>query len=383
MPDASGTNDGELADVIVPEESTGSLDPLDALQNLAADHAEPFENLTLLGEDVSSPLHESELTDFLTSLMQQGFVRESKKDALAMARRRNWVNAASAMAILSQFITFCLSRIVGLLLGVAWIVVALLAAPKARFLKRLGALSAIQALTRDNRPPIVYLRSFGRDSVMFSNRMGWSFSREEKLALRMSKQGPFIAIGQPGETAPQLGACRLYVDDEHWKMVVERMVHESQMVLILFNPTDGLRWELDLCMRMAANVPIYILVERSDAAEFNEYLRSTGITSTHKHGVFRVNEANEVTRVAKSAARCQFEGKYGQLEQTIQEDRRSRRFTELRKKPTRKRAALILIGIVGFSVLAVAILFFLHWYNDKHFWKPYTPPDISPYYPYE
>jgi hypothetical protein len=48
----------------------------------------------------------------------------------------------------------------------------------------------------------------------------------------MSKIGPFVAIGRPGERLPQLGAIRLYVADPEWQEMVTRLMSEAALVVL-------------------------------------------------------------------------------------------------------------------------------------------------------
>jgi hypothetical protein len=77
-----------------------------------------------------------------------------------------------------------------------------------------------------------------------------SVSSEEKLISGFETCGPVLAIGRPGEWLPPLGACRLYVDDQHWQEVVHDLIRRSACVLIRLGRTDGLRWELQEAARL-------------------------------------------------------------------------------------------------------------------------------------
>ena len=86
--------------------------------------------------------------------------------------------------------------------------------------------SAATARSRDNRPPILLLRSFRDDEtrVLLS---GWSASPwgtnttlEELVVDCLAGHGPVVAIGRPGEALPPLGAAREYVDHGSWQQRV-------------------------------------------------------------------------------------------------------------------------------------------------------------------
>ena len=121
--------------------------------------------------------------------------------------------------------------------------------------KKLGALTVEEALARDRRQPIVYLRSFEADKadeivratqtvLSGVRRRGPRQSREEEIAERLSAAGPVVALGRPGEALPQLGAARVYVPDEAWQAQVKDWLGRSQLVVLRVGHTAGLVWEL-------------------------------------------------------------------------------------------------------------------------------------------
>lgn len=100
-------------------------------------------------------------------------------------------------------------------------------------------------LLSDPRAPVVYLRPFYSDEqAARKSKILFSPSEEEQLALAMNEIGPFVAIGKPGEPAPQLGAARVYLEDQDWKRKVASWVSNAQLVLIRLGLTEGLSWEL-------------------------------------------------------------------------------------------------------------------------------------------
>jgi hypothetical protein len=76
---------------------------------------------------------------------------------------------------------------------------------------------------------------------------------EEFIFALFGKCGPIIAIGRPGESVPPLGASRLWVDDDKWKLVVDELLTEAQYVIMIMGELpmprqpeqeDGLIWEV-------------------------------------------------------------------------------------------------------------------------------------------
>ncbi len=125
-----------------------------------------------------------------------------------------------------------------------------------------GALLAI-----DDRRPIVHLRSFGDDEVKiksiagdatksifgrfdmaatYKSRLLWQSIRlEEALAGIARSFGPFIAIGEPNEKMPDIGAARAYLGDDQWQEKVAEWMEKSLLITMIGGVTPGLLWELD------------------------------------------------------------------------------------------------------------------------------------------
>jgi len=124
-----------------------------------------------------------------------------------------------------------------LALGIGGIVLAGIAVAAAHRAKRHAAPLAEDVLAMDPRPPVLYLRSFETDSGLAN--------QEDALADIVDEVGPFIAIGQPGEALPRLGAARQYVGDGEWQPYVRDMLDRSRMVFMLAGKTEGLGWEIN------------------------------------------------------------------------------------------------------------------------------------------
>jgi hypothetical protein len=126
--------------------------------------------------------------------------------------------------------------------------------------ERLRSVRGESLLISDKRPPILYLRSF--DDEVHDNRfsrflrcafsgkqmsMGtpaWGPREQAELAKLMNKIGPYIAIGRPGESMPELGAARMYISDQEWKSKVRHLMDQAKIVVIRAGKTEGLRWEV-------------------------------------------------------------------------------------------------------------------------------------------
>jgi len=130
--------------------------------------------------------------------------------------------------------------------------------------RRAAALSGTEALKKDPRAPVVYLRSFVDDpkaaqtygtaqsSPLAQAVMGTSataalmssHTEEEQLAKAFNTLGPFVAVGRPGELLPLLGATRIYLSDEEWRPQVDTLMRNAALLVFRAGNTPGFWWEL-------------------------------------------------------------------------------------------------------------------------------------------
>jgi uncharacterized protein len=159
--------------------------------------------------------------------------------------------------------------------------------------KRYKALSATEVTENDPRPPVVYLRSFqddrragkplylfraGNARMTFHYFAAWSemfhifdgISEEEVLADVVSRVGPMIAIGRPGENLPQLGAARVYVTNEEWQREVHAFLDKASLVVLRLGRTEGFWWEVEQSAKKLDPRRLVLLVplNRKDYEEF-------------------------------------------------------------------------------------------------------------------
>ena len=124
--------------------------------------------------------------------------------------------------------------------------------------------SADELMELSRKPPILYLRSFAGDDQaapanysldhresslswrvsnpsFWTERREWSF--EEVVCKGLDAIVPVVAMGQPGESLPRLGAARKYVDSDSWQSEVQRLMDKSLFVCLVIGRSDGLIWE--------------------------------------------------------------------------------------------------------------------------------------------
>lgn len=122
---------------------------------------------------------------------------------------------------------------------------------------KLAAARGEDILEKDTRPPVLYLRSFLDDKIDTGHVV--RKSQEQALASVFNHIGPFIAIGDPGDPLPDLGAARLYVGKE-WKEVVEDLINRARLVVLRAGPTPGFWWEFEHVIRTTSPEKILVLI---------------------------------------------------------------------------------------------------------------------------
>src|SRR6185295_6816763 len=74
--------------------------------------------------------------------------------------------------------------------------------------------------------------------------------------------GPFVAVGNPTEELPVLGAARVYATDEAWQMTVDELTARAGVVLLQAGESEGVAWEvhhvvnLDAPERLILSLPL-------------------------------------------------------------------------------------------------------------------------------
>ena len=121
--------------------------------------------------------------------------------------------------------------------------------------KKIIAVDAYSKALNDLRPPILYLRSFDDDAPpdfrAITNEGGRILSPEETIAEVANFIGPMVAIGRPGEELPELGAARLYAEDDEWQNVISEKISIARFIIVKFGVTKGLLWELEQVIKIA------------------------------------------------------------------------------------------------------------------------------------
>ncbi|TQF02357.1 transferase [Kitasatospora acidiphila] len=117
-----------------------------------------------------------------------------------------------------------------------------------RYTRPRSARGAAQALLADGRQPVLFLRSFADDGTgaQVDDMAAVNIhSREEQLAAVLGAVGPVIAVGDPEEPLPLLGAARFYLPRDDWQPTVLRLMELSQLIVLRLGFGEGLWWEVE------------------------------------------------------------------------------------------------------------------------------------------
>lgn len=125
--------------------------------------------------------------------------------------------------------------------------------------RRHKAIEGEEKIVEDQRPPVLYLRSFLDDKSVVKGFM-W-LTEEEQWAVVMNEIGPFIAIGKPEEELPELGAARVYLDDEDWQAWIIAKMECAQLVILRTGETEGFWWELQQAGRVVNPERLLLLID--------------------------------------------------------------------------------------------------------------------------
>ena len=147
----------------------------------------------------------------------------------------------------------------------------------------------------DNRPIVLYLRSFHDDTkiklraratdgrILLERLVKISF--EELVTDHLWGFGPVLAIGNPGtrgRTAP-LGAARDYVPDTGWQQTAMQLMRQSSMIVAIAGGTHGLGWEIRTAVEHGFLPKLVLLLPPLESGELKarwQYLLSGTLGSS-------------------------------------------------------------------------------------------------------
>ncbi|MDX3370115.1 hypothetical protein PV387_29510 [Streptomyces sp. ME02-6987-2C] len=118
---------------------------------------------------------------------------------------------------------------------------------------------------------VLYLRTFRTDRK--AARFQYSkydleeeriaYTEEEFLCLTMERAyGQVVALGQPGEVLPQVGANRMYASNKQWHDWVAELASRASLVMIQVNEGKHTKWEIEHAAKYLPRDRVVLLVPR-------------------------------------------------------------------------------------------------------------------------
>jgi hypothetical protein len=113
--------------------------------------------------------------------------------------------------------------------------------------RRYLQLDANTLIAVDRRPPILFLRPFDDDNLQTTNSPSKAildYSLEARLSQHFFLFGPFLAITDPRDTVPQIGASRIRLSDDKWQRAVLALVGAASVIIVYLGKSKWITWEL-------------------------------------------------------------------------------------------------------------------------------------------
>jgi hypothetical protein len=117
--------------------------------------------------------------------------------------------------------------------------------------KRLRQSDVLTVLARDSRAPVLFFRSFADEDIIDLTQQtlkGNMRRAEETICEAFQDIGPVIAIGRPGERLPELGAARMYVNNNNWQSAVRFFIQHSSVIVFIVGHSPGVKWEIETAL---------------------------------------------------------------------------------------------------------------------------------------
>ena len=149
-----------------------------------------------------------------------------------------------------------------------------------KYLKRMNlGIITFDELLKSKVPFILYLRSFDDDSrginlpVSPFNPLNIFIYSFEEIISNNVKNSLLITVGKPNEKIPELGATRLYLQQDNWKQCVSELIHKANYIIIKPSRSDGFNWELETILKekLINKIVIYNKLSNLHNSELNKY----------------------------------------------------------------------------------------------------------------
>jgi hypothetical protein len=147
---------------------------------------------------------------------------------------------------------------------------------------------ATTTLATDARPPIVYLRTFDfdrsrRQAVARSEMFKRTY--EERLARALRSIGPFVALGDPSDELPELGAVRLYPDNADWQQAAMNLTGTAGTIVLHVGDSPSLAWEVEHVVGLGQ--PERMILSLATGLDGAEGIIVSALEGTKRYDTFR------------------------------------------------------------------------------------------------
>jgi hypothetical protein len=139
--------------------------------------------------------------------------------------------------------------------------------------KKMTVKTAEETTEDDPRNPVLYLRSFTDDKVAATvversplelniMKAPPRLTEEEIIANELSRIGPCVAVGSPGERLPALGMARRYYENDEWQEGVKKLMQSAELVVMRATSgvTPGFLWELERAVEIVDPKKLLIIL---------------------------------------------------------------------------------------------------------------------------
>ena len=148
-------------------------------------------------------------------------------------------------------------------------------------------------IEKDDRPPVLYLRSFKeeRDWFAFIRRRPFDHYPKPRDADRINvrtptletffaltfkqRLGPLVALGSPEDyLPPNLYTLRHYMADENWQVELAALARKAACIVVVTSVTSNLLWEYDFMRREGLHRKLFLLTRPAIYNIFGRSLRA-------------------------------------------------------------------------------------------------------------
>lgn len=108
------------------------------------------------------------------------------------------------------------------------------------------SLLSIDDIISSDKPFVLYLRGFNRDSYNMHGISANGYFSEYIFMKTLRKSINVVAVGMTKEiSSPEGGAQRVYLNDDTWQHDVKLMMEKAYRIVILVNDKDSCIWEIE------------------------------------------------------------------------------------------------------------------------------------------